>query len=84
MSDAQIKLLFSKLSELTDEISKMKEAVATAVTNSYRAASNSELVLSGYQEHGTAIELLERRMERIKLRCPLMKPDTQELEKVGG
>jgi methyl-accepting chemotaxis protein len=86
MSDKQIKMLFAKLEELSGEIAEMKESVAKAVASSHSAAANSQLVLSGYQEHGTVIELLERKMERLVLRCPLMKPDTQELEKlkVGG
>jgi hypothetical protein len=75
MSEGQINLLFSKLRDLVNDVAELKTAVHLAV-------SNSELVLAGYQEHGTAIENLAHRMERLRLRCPLMKPSTSELKKV--
>jgi hypothetical protein len=69
-------MLFAKLRELVTEVAEMKKSVATAV-------GNSELVLNEYQRHGTAIEQLTEKVERLRIRCPLMRSDTDEFEKVG-
>lgn len=82
MSNEQVRKLFAELRKLTkvvEDQAKQIEAMQAAV---HSAVSNSELVLNGYQEHGTRIEQISRRMERINVRCPLMKPDTNEFEKV--
>lgn len=45
-------------------------------------AANSQVVVATVQSHGDVIQRLERTLTRLNLRCPLLKPDTDELPKV--
>lgn len=82
MSDEQIKKLFVDLraltnvvAELRDEIKGMKEAVN-------RAARNSDAFVSGYHAHGTELARHEQLLDKIRGRCPKLKPETDEFAKV--
>lgn len=89
MSDEQVRKLFALVRDLTkateeqgrqiERQSKQIEVLGKAV---HLAVANSEIVLSGYHEQGTAIEHIRHRMERLRVRCPLMKPETNELPAV--
>ena len=49
-----------------------------------KVAANSQVVVNTVESHGDVIAKLEKRLTRLDLRCPLMKPETSEFEKVGG
>ena len=75
MSETEIQQLFEKLKALTDEISEMKVAFK-------QVATNSELIYKEYQRHGSMLEGHTQTLDRIALRCPLLKPSTDEFEAV--
>lgn len=76
MSESQIRLLFAGLEKLSTEVMAMRTVVN-------RAASNSALVLEGYQDYGMRIEKLQILVEKLRIKCPLLKPETNEFKKVG-
>jgi hypothetical protein len=75
MSDGAIRKLFAQMNILIEEIAEMKKVVN-------KASANSVLVLECYHQHGTAIENLQQKIERLNLNCPLMKMETGEFVKV--
>jgi len=83
MTDGQIRKLFVAVAAINEELGKIRLELEAVRRESHRAASNSDLVLQGYQEHGTSIEVLERAVAKLRIKCPLIKTDTSELAKVG-
>lgn len=47
-----------------------------------KVAANSQVVVNTVQTHGDVIQRLERTLTRLDIRCPLMKPDTDEFQQV--
>jgi hypothetical protein len=82
MSDPEVRKLFAMVTDLTREIVKVKDEMVEVKRLVRLSAANAELVYEGYQQRGGEIERLERRMERLNIRCPLMKPPTDEFTKV--
>jgi cystathionine beta-lyase/cystathionine gamma-synthase len=93
--DAALKKLFAltdrleaKLSRL-DELEKRLTALDTngkldAIENQMKkVASNSQVVVTTVQSHGETIARLEKTLTRLNIRCPLLKPKTEELPSVG-
>lgn len=83
MSEKQVARLFAMMRDLAEVVEKQAGQLEEMTKAVHSAVSNSELVLNGYQQHGTSIENLTRLIERLRIRCPLMKPITSELEKIG-
>lgn len=73
-----------KLDLLLKEIRTVKKDVAAMEPVLRQAAANAALVVEGYHQHGTRIEELQRLIERLRVKCPLLRLDTAEFEKVCG
>lgn len=80
MSEDQIKKLFVMVRELTDQVGAMKRIVERMAKNS--DAVLGETVLSIIHQHGTMIEQLTRVFEKLAIRCPELRPETNEFPKV--
>ena len=85
MSDAQINKLFVEITRLNQrlDILDTDEKIEEIDRKLKAIASNSELVVKCVQQHGSVIEHMSGRLERLELRCPLLKP-TGEFERVSG
>lgn len=57
-----------------EEIKKQMTAVAV----------NSRLVVTQVEAHGDVLARMEKTSMRLSLRCPLLKPETSEFEKVDA
>ncbi len=82
MSDAETRKLFAMVNSLVNQVGDLKDQFEEAMQGFHVVASNSELVYQGYQRYGTAIESLDKRLEQLRLTCPLMKAPTDEFPKV--
>jgi hypothetical protein len=71
-----------QLEAVSAEIKALHEEVKVVGELANRAASNSAIVLSGYHEHGTVIELMARKLDKLSIECPLIKVETGEYPKV--
>lgn len=83
--EAALKKVFAKLDELSERLDgldtngKLEEIQKQMST----VAANSQVVVNTVESHGDVIAKLEKRLTRLDLRCPLMKPDTDEFESVS-
>jgi hypothetical protein len=94
--DKAIKKLFAIVDQLDDKLARLDELEArlNALDNNGKleeikkqmaqVAANSRVVVHEVERHGTILDGVETTLRRVQLRCPLMKPDTSEFEKVGG
>jgi hypothetical protein len=82
--DAALKKLFAKLDELgkrldeLDSNGKLDEIRKEMKT----VAANSQIVVNVVESHGDTLAKLERTVERLHMRCPLLKHDTDEVPAV--
>lgn len=81
-AEAALRKIFAKLDELSSRVDKLdtngkldrlSEAMAVV-------SANSRLVVDTVQAHGRAIAYMQKNNEKIKLKCPLIKKDTEEME----
>ena len=96
MTDAATRKLFAQLGELLqrmERLESLEKRLARFDTNGKldaiekqvkMVASNSEIVVNTVIRHSNFIAKLEKDLTRLELRCPLLKRDTAEVEKVGG
>jgi hypothetical protein len=82
LSDEQIRLLFVMIRGLSDKVEAMKRIVERMATNS--DAILGESVLAVIQQHGVAIGHATRVLEKLSVRCPELRPETNEFPKVDG
>lgn len=82
MSDKQIEKLFAMTKRLAKVVEEMKTEVSEMKDVVNRAASNSEVFVSGYHEHGAEIAALQVRVDKLFSVCPYMRPETDEFKKV--
>ena len=85
MQSAEVKKLFSKLEEIekrlddldsNGELLEIKRVLNTV-------AADWQGVKSVVENQGNVAARMERVLSRLELRCPLMKPATDEFKKVG-
>jgi hypothetical protein len=92
--DKAIKKLFAIVDQLDDKLARLDElekrlnALDNGKLEEIRkemmtVAANSQVVVNTVESHGDVIAKLEKRLTRLDLRCPLMKPDTDEFESVS-
>lgn len=64
-----------RLDGVREEMEQIKKSMASV-------AADSRVVVSTVESHGSTIQKLENTLTRLNLRCPLLKPSTEELPKV--
>lgn len=84
MQSPEIKKLFAKLEEIGGRLSELDsngklDDIGLQIKT---AVANSEVVLSCVQRHSSDIAYIKASLEKLELRCPLLKP-TGEFESVG-
>ena len=67
---------------LIDQVDAMKNIIERLAKNN--DAILGESVLSTIQQHGTSIEHATRVLEKLAVRCPELRPETNEFPKVEG
>jgi DUF1009 family protein len=82
LSDEQTRLLFVMVRNLTSQVDAIKRIVERLAKNS--DAILGDQVLSVIQQHGLAIEHATRMLEKLSMRCPELRPETNEFPKVDG
>lgn len=94
--DKALKKLFAQLDEFgkrLERLEQLEERLTKLDTNGHldeirlemaKVAANSQVVVNTVQSHGDTIQKLERTLTRLDIRCPLLKPETSEFEKVKG
>jgi hypothetical protein len=83
--ESQIKKLFSEIQALNKKLGEMDNGKFDEMRRQMaRVSADSQVVVSTVKSHGDVLEKLGKRLTRLDLRCPLMRPDTSEFEKVGG
>jgi DNA anti-recombination protein RmuC len=82
VSRAQIKKLFGMVERLSEQVDAMKRIIERLANNS--DAILGESVLAVIQQHGLAIEHATRVLEKLSVRCPHLRPETNEFPKVDG
>ena len=92
--DAALKKLFAKLDEFGERLKSLEaleERLTALDTNGQldeikktmvRVEANSQVVVNTVEAHGDTIGRLEKTLQRLDLRCPLMKPETDEFPQV--
>jgi len=80
VSDAQINKLFSMMQRLNEQVDALKRIVERISQNSDAVLVDS--VLAVISQHGTAIEHMTRVFEKLSIRCPQLRPETNEFPKV--
>lgn len=80
MSDAQVNKLFAAVSQLSREVKAMKNIVERIARHSDAVLNDS--VLATYHQHGSAIEHMAKIIEKLSIRCPMLKTETNEFPKV--
>jgi hypothetical protein len=95
-TESALRKLFAKLDVLDDVVARLESLerrLAELDTNGKlgeierqmkTVAANSQVVISTVESHGTVLEKLSNRLRRLDLRCPLLKPPTEELKKVSS
>lgn len=83
MGDEQIKKLFAGLHALTKVVEELKTQIESMQEAVNRAARNSDAFISGYHAHGTELARHEQLLDKIRDRCPKLRPETDEFSKVG-
>lgn len=83
MSDAQINKLFAEITRLHKRLDGFQKNGEIEEINKKlkQIAANGEAVIQCVRQHGSVIEYMSSRLERLELRCPLLKP-TGEFENV--
>ena len=89
--DKAIKKLFAVLMNLEKKLERLdalEQRLTSLDTNGkldeierqmITVAANSQVVVNTVESHGGALSRLEKTLTRLNLRCPLMKPKTDEL-----
>jgi DNA anti-recombination protein RmuC len=81
-TEAQVNKLFGMVENLTKQVDAMKNIIDRIAKNS--DAILGESVLSIIKQHGTAIEHATRVLEKLSVRCPELRPETNEFPRVNG
>ena len=80
----QIEKLFVMTKRLASVVEELKSEVSSMKADVNRAASNSEVFVSGYHEHGSEIAALQLKVDKLFAACPRMRLDTDEFKSVSG
>jgi len=92
--DNATKLLFARLDEINKQLARLdvlEQKISELDPNGkldeikYEmrvVAANSQVVINTVEGHGENIRRLEKTLTRLDLRCPLMKPSTDEFPSV--
>ena len=92
--DAALKKLFALADQLEKKLTRLDELeqrLTALDTNGkldeierqmQKVAANSQVVVNTVESHGETIAKLEKTLPRLGLRCPLMKPGTDDLPTV--
>lgn len=93
-SDSAIKKLFVLADEMEKKLKRLDalEQRLNALDNNgkldeiktemAKVAANSRMVVNQVEANGTMIASMEKTISRLNVRCPLMKPDTDEYPSV--
>jgi hypothetical protein len=64
-----------RLDYVREEMEKIRKEMV-------KVAANSRIVVTTVESQGTTIENLEKVIRRINIRCPLLKPTTDEFQSI--
>jgi len=81
-SEAQARALFAQLAAVVTALENYSKVINDVKTVVNRVASNSELFVQGYHEHGAEIAALQLKVDKLMSVCPKMRPITDEFKKV--
>lgn len=84
MSDKQINLLFSGLDTLTKAVEALGNEITKMKKDVNRAMRDSGTFVSGYHAHGAELAKHEALLNKIRARCPELRPETDEFESVNA
>lgn len=82
MTAQQIAMMFDKLDDVNEHLSSLKEEVKSLRGAMSKVIFNTDSVRAGYQSHSDAIERMTQVVDRLRVQCPLIRPPTDEVEKV--
>jgi len=76
VSEDQIKMLFAKVSEVLESVEEIKKVVN-------RTAAEWRGVVNVIEDHGNEIAQIRLVIDKLQLRCPMLKTKTDEFSKVN-
>lgn len=89
--DAATKKLFAAVDGLTKKLEELNTRLDALDTNGALdeirkemkvVSANSQVVVNVVEAHGSVLEQMEKTVRRLRMRCPLLKPGTEEIEPV--